>query len=118
MTYNYVVTNQKPTTVTHALTASFTSADALNLLLIRSTRLEVQAMGPEGLVPVSMRGTMKENSYENKREGGIVMLARMERGQSMHQCDGLPPSLPSLPPSPPSFLSPPCRYWTSVYMDV
>jgi len=62
MAYNYVVTNQKPTTVTHALTASFTSADALNLLLIRSTRLEVHVMGPEGLVPV--RGGGREGGRE------------------------------------------------------
>lgn len=55
MAYNYVVTNQKPTTVTHALTSSFTSPDALNLLLIRNTRLEVHEMGPEGLVPVGGR---------------------------------------------------------------
>ena len=52
MAYNYVATNHKPTTVTHTLTGAFTSADDLNLLLIRSTRLEVHVMGPEGLVPV------------------------------------------------------------------
>ena len=56
MAYNYVVTNQKPTAVTHALTAAFTAPDALNLLLIRSTRLEVHTMGPEGLVPVGRVG--------------------------------------------------------------
>lgn len=66
MAYNYVVTNQKPTTVTHALTASFTSADTLNLLLIRSTRLEVHVMGPEGLVPV--RGGGREGGRDRVKE--------------------------------------------------
>ena len=55
MAYNYVVTSQKPTSVTHALTASFTGPDDLNLVLVRSTRLEVHLMAPEGLVPVRLR---------------------------------------------------------------
>jgi hypothetical protein len=52
MAYNYVVTAQKPTAVTHSLTAAFTGPDQLNLILIKSTRLEIHTMGPEGLVAV------------------------------------------------------------------
>jgi len=69
MAYNYVVTNQKPTTVTHALTASFTSPDALNLLLIRNTRLEVHEMGPEGLVPVGGRFEGGKGVDRTERKG-------------------------------------------------
>jgi DNA damage-binding protein 1 len=50
MSYNYVVTAQPPTTVTHSLVASFTSADAVNLIVGRSTRFEVYALEESGLV--------------------------------------------------------------------
>lgn len=51
MAYNYVATAQKPTSVTHSLTAAFTGAGDTNLLLAKSTRFEVHLLTPEGLQP-------------------------------------------------------------------
>ncbi|CAI5722603.1 unnamed protein product [Hyaloperonospora brassicae] len=51
MAYNYVATAQKPTSVTHSLTAAFTGANDTNLLLAKSTRFEVHLLTPEGLQP-------------------------------------------------------------------
>ncbi|KAI9993806.1 hypothetical protein PInf_016327 [Phytophthora infestans] len=51
MSYNYVATAQKPTSVTHSLTAAFTGANDTNLLLAKSTRFEVHLLTPEGLQP-------------------------------------------------------------------
>lgn len=51
MAYNYVATAQKPTGVTHSLTAAFTGANDTNLLLAKSTRFEVHLLTPEGLQP-------------------------------------------------------------------
>lgn len=51
MTYNYVATAQKPTSVTHSLTAAFTGPRDTNLLLAKSTRFEVHLLTPEGLQP-------------------------------------------------------------------
>ncbi len=56
MAYNYVATCQKPTGVTHAFTAAFTGPEDLNLVIVKSSRLEVHSLGPEGLVPVSEWG--------------------------------------------------------------
>ncbi|KAJ0398425.1 hypothetical protein ATCC90586_003567 [Pythium insidiosum] len=52
MTFHYVATAQKPTSVTHALTAAFTGPNDRNLLLAKSTRFEVHAVTPDGLVPL------------------------------------------------------------------
>ena len=52
MAYNYVATCQKSTGVTHAFTAAFTEPEDLNLVVVTSSRLEVHALGPEGLLPV------------------------------------------------------------------
>lgn len=51
MAYNYVATAQKPTSVTHSLTAAFTGPNDTNLLLAKSTRFEVHLLTPEGLSP-------------------------------------------------------------------
>lgn len=51
MAYNYVATAQKPTSVTHSLTAAFTGANDVNLLLAKSTRFEIHLLTPEGLLP-------------------------------------------------------------------
>ena len=48
--FNYVATAQKPTNVTHSLVASFTSPDALNLIVARCTRIEIYALEAQGLV--------------------------------------------------------------------
>ncbi|GLE04253.1 hypothetical protein PINS_up013164 [Pythium insidiosum] len=52
MAFHYVATAQKPTSVTHALTAAFTGPNDRNLLLAKSTRFEVHAVTPDGLVPL------------------------------------------------------------------
>ncbi|KAI9905788.1 hypothetical protein PsorP6_013830 [Peronosclerospora sorghi] len=51
MAYNYVATAQKPTSVTHSLTAAFTGPNDTNLLLAKCTRFEVHLLTPEGLQP-------------------------------------------------------------------
>uniref|UniRef100_H3G8E6 DNA damage-binding protein 1 n=1 Tax=Phytophthora ramorum TaxID=164328 RepID=H3G8E6_PHYRM len=51
MAYSYVATAQKPTSVTHSLTAAFTGPNDTNLLLAKSTRFEVHLLTPEGLQP-------------------------------------------------------------------
>lgn len=51
-TYNYIVTAQKPTVVTHSVTGNFTAPDHLNLILAKCNRLEIHRLTPEGLEPV------------------------------------------------------------------
>ncbi|XP_016108663.1 DNA damage-binding protein 1 [Sinocyclocheilus grahami] len=52
MSYNYVVTAQKPTAVNACVTGHFTSAEDLNLLIAKNTRLEIYVVTAEGLRPV------------------------------------------------------------------
>ncbi|XP_060924191.1 DNA damage-binding protein 1 [Limanda limanda] len=56
MSYNYVVTAQKPTAVNACITGHFTSAEDLNLLIAKNTRLEIYVVTPEGLRPVKEVG--------------------------------------------------------------
>lgn len=56
MSYNYVVTAQKPTAVNACITGHFTSAEDLNLLIAKNTRLEIYAVTAEGLRPVKEVG--------------------------------------------------------------
>ncbi|XP_053576428.1 DNA damage-binding protein 1 [Bombina bombina] len=56
MSYNYVVTAQKPTAVNGCVTGHFTSEDDLNLLIAKNTRLEIYVVTPEGLRPVKEVG--------------------------------------------------------------
>ncbi|XP_073430013.1 DNA damage-binding protein 1 isoform X1 [Dendrobates tinctorius] len=56
MSYNYVVTAQKPTAVNACVTGHFTSEDDLNLLIAKNTRLEIYVVTPEGLRPVKEVG--------------------------------------------------------------
>eukprot|EP01135_Chromosphaera_perkinsii_P006121 Nk52_evm1s407 gene=Nk52_evmTU1s407 len=51
MSFNYVVTAQKPTAVHHALTGNFTAPDCQNLILGKCTRIEIHVCTPEGLKP-------------------------------------------------------------------
>ena len=52
VTYNYVVTAQKPTAVTHAIRGRFTSKDELNLIVAKGTLLELSKITEEGLQPI------------------------------------------------------------------
>ncbi|KAM9409279.1 DNA damage-binding protein 1 [Pholidichthys leucotaenia] len=56
MSYNYVVTAQKPTAVNACITGHFTSGDDLNLLIAKNTRLEIYVVTAEGLRPVKEVG--------------------------------------------------------------
>lgn len=47
--FNYVVSAHKPTAVNHSAVGHFTSASDLNLVISKSTRLEVHRLTPEGL---------------------------------------------------------------------
>lgn len=52
MSYNYLVTAQKPTSATHSVTGHFTSPRDLNLIVAKGNRLEIYTVTPEGLVAV------------------------------------------------------------------
>uniref|UniRef100_A0AAQ6I920 DNA damage-binding protein 1 n=1 Tax=Anabas testudineus TaxID=64144 RepID=A0AAQ6I920_ANATE len=56
MSYNYVVTAQKPTAVNACITGHFTSPEDLNLLIAKNTRLEIYVVTAEGLRPVKEVG--------------------------------------------------------------
>ncbi|KAJ8344225.1 hypothetical protein SKAU_G00315540 [Synaphobranchus kaupii] len=56
MSYNYVVTAQKPTAVNACITGHFTSTEDLNLLIAKNTRLEIYVVTAEGLRPVKEVG--------------------------------------------------------------
>jgi DNA damage-binding protein 1 len=44
--YNYVVTAQRPTSVQRVLKGNFTGPDDVNLIVCRSSRLEVHLLTP------------------------------------------------------------------------
>lgn len=52
MAYPYVVTSQKPTGVSHAVVGSFAGPDARNLIVAKTTRLELYAVEDESLTPI------------------------------------------------------------------
>eukprot|EP00994_Dinema_validum_P003899 NODE_1914_length_812_cov_8.851900_g1514_i0.p1 GENE.NODE_1914_length_812_cov_8.851900_g1514_i0~~NODE_1914_length_812_cov_8.851900_g1514_i0.p1 ORF type:complete len:227 (-),score=27.34 NODE_1914_length_812_cov_8.851900_g1514_i0:93-773(-) len=52
MSFNYVVTVQNPTAATHSLKANFTSPTDLNLIVSKSTRIEIHLVNSEGLQPI------------------------------------------------------------------
>ncbi len=48
--FNYVVTAQKPTSVSHSITACFLSSTEKNLIIAKSCFLEIYSMTPDGLL--------------------------------------------------------------------
>ncbi|KAK6917109.1 Cleavage/polyadenylation specificity factor, A subunit, C-terminal [Dillenia turbinata] len=50
--WNYVVTAHKPTNVTHSCVGNFTSPQELNLIIAKSTRIEIHLLTPQGLQPM------------------------------------------------------------------
>ncbi|CAG2116331.1 unnamed protein product, partial [Medioppia subpectinata] len=52
MTYNYVVTAHKGSGVSNCVTGNFTSPTDLNLLIAKSTRIEIYLVTAEGLRPM------------------------------------------------------------------
>jgi DNA damage-binding protein 1 len=48
----YYATSHKASAVTHSAVAAFTAAGDVNLVVGRTTRLEIHRVTPEGLVPV------------------------------------------------------------------
>lgn len=64
MSYFYYATSQKPTGVSHSAVGSFTAAGDLNLILAKSSRLELYKITPEGL----------EHMYETSLYGRISTM--------------------------------------------
>ncbi|XP_058813684.1 DNA damage-binding protein 1 [Topomyia yanbarensis] len=56
MAHNYIVTAQKPTAVTACVTGNFTTSSDLNLIVAKSSRLEIYLVTPEGLRPIKEIG--------------------------------------------------------------
>lgn len=56
MANSYIVTAQKPTAVTACVTGNFTSSTDLNLIVAKSSRLEIYLVTPEGLRPIKEIG--------------------------------------------------------------
>lgn len=52
MAFHYVARSQKPTAVTSAVTAAFTGPDDLNLIVAKTTALEILRVTPDGLEAV------------------------------------------------------------------
>ncbi|KAJ1622354.1 hypothetical protein T492DRAFT_326446 [Pavlovales sp. CCMP2436] len=52
MSYHYVVTAHKPTNVTHAVVGNFTAPNDVNLIVCKSTRLELHTLIDERLQQV------------------------------------------------------------------
>lgn len=50
--WNYVVSAHKPTCVTHSVVGHFTSPSTLNLIISKTTRIEVHSITPDGLQPM------------------------------------------------------------------
>ena len=50
--YNYVVTAQKPTAVSHSVVGHFTSPTELSLIIAKYTRIEIHLLTPDGLQPL------------------------------------------------------------------
>ena len=50
--YNYVVTAQKPTAVSHSLVGNFTGSKDVNLVVAKCSRVEIHLLTPEGLQPM------------------------------------------------------------------
>ncbi|OQR96245.1 DNA damage-binding protein [Achlya hypogyna] len=49
---SYVVTAHKPTSVSHSVVGRFTGATDVNLVLAKTTRIEIHRLTPEGLTPM------------------------------------------------------------------
>ena len=65
----------RPTSVTHAIAASFTSGTARNLVIARSTRLEINLLTPEGL-----QASLFANLFVHIRCSPNSLLSWVRRG--------------------------------------
>ena len=54
--FSYIATSQKSTGVTHAVVGEFTASGEINLILGKTSRLEVHLVTPDGLTPVLSEG--------------------------------------------------------------
>ena len=83
--YTYVVTAQKPSSVTHAVTGKFTGADDLNLIVAKGTYLELSSISDEGLVPIleiplyGRVASMELYAPSNDKDGQQLLLILTER---------------------------------------
>ncbi|KAI9141453.1 mono-functional DNA-alkylating methyl methanesulfonate N-term-domain-containing protein [Paraphysoderma sedebokerense] len=80
MATNYVVTAHPASSVSHALKANFTSSDDINLVLSKSTRIEIYTFHDEGLrlvteVPVYGRILVLESYRPSGRDTDLLFIA-------------------------------------------
>jgi DNA damage-binding protein 1 len=65
-TYSYIVTSQKPTSVSHSIVCNFTSSQDSNLILSRGNHLEVHTLREDGLQSIldtTLFGTINSIDY-------------------------------------------------------
>jgi DNA damage-binding protein 1 len=80
MAYNYVVTSQRPTAISHAMVCSFTGPDAKNLIVSKGNRLEIHNITAEGISSVTefvIYGTVASLDHyrlSNDRQDMIFVL--------------------------------------------
>ena len=98
MSYQYVVTAQHPTNVTHSLTANFTAADELNLIIVKCTRIEIHSISSEGLIPefdVGVYGRIatidKFRPQDSERDFLFVTTDRLQFCVLPARCASRPP---------------------------
>ena len=69
--FNYVVSAQAPTAVTHAVVGHFTSAGDVNLILGKSTHIEIITLTPEGLQVCVLAGIWGAGGWQSFAQGLI-----------------------------------------------
>ena len=67
MSHHYIVSVQQPTTVTHCIKGHFFSAESLDVIIAKASRLEMYSVTETGLHPV----------YEVPIYGRIAALCRL-----------------------------------------
>ena len=73
MSYNYVITSQRPTAVSHAIVCDFTGENSNNLVISKGNRIEIHNANAEGVTPViefGLYGTV--SSLTHYRPAGMV----------------------------------------------
>ena len=85
MSYTYVVTSQKATSIHHAKMCHFTDPDAINLVVAMGNRIEVKTLTPENLildVDFSIYGTIVSlDSYRTQGTHTDVLFVVTEKKQ-------------------------------------
>lgn len=81
--FNYVVTAQKSTSVVKTITCNFTAPDEVNLIVCKSTRIEIHTLRPEGLQPFLEVGIYGRiaclEAFRNSNENKDLLLLTTEK---------------------------------------